>query len=86
MVGTTHRLHQTGRILSVRGVGCVDSAMGLLHHDGQDHAAVDAAIAGHYLDGVVDMSNILVRVAYSTHRNRVAVKLGLVSWALGGKG
>lgn len=83
MIGTAHRLHQTGRVLSVRSVGCVDSAMGLLHNDGQDHAAVDAAVAGHFLNGVVDVFNILIGIAYSTHGIRIALKLGFVSWSMG---
>lgn len=83
VVGTTHRLHQAGRVLSIAGVVGVDFAVGLLHDDGQDHAVVNASVAGYLLNGVVDVTNTFFGVACSIHRWVVAVELVFVSRAPG---
>lgn len=60
--GAVVRLHEAGVADAVVRGGHADAALALLHDNGEDEALVDARLAGHGVDGVLDVANLGGRV------------------------
>lgn len=58
-------LHETGVDDTVVGSRSSDTAVALLHDDGEDESSVDAGGAGDGLDAVGHVLNFLVRVVFN---------------------
>lgn len=56
------RLHEAGVADAVVGGGHADAALALLHHDGEDEAAIYTRLAGDLVDGALDVADLVVRV------------------------